>query len=110
LAMAYLAAASGAAPKDSRFAPYANSAWSVAPIIWIMTIADSGQRKTAIEDLAFAALRGAHAEKWRAHSNRMRAWRVLPTKTQRVTPNSPLRKSPLQTRGCGLILTANAAD
>jgi hypothetical protein len=61
LAMAYLAAASGAAPKAARFLPYQNGDWSVPPIVWVMTIADSGQRKTAIEDRAFVALREQHA-------------------------------------------------
>jgi hypothetical protein len=51
LAMAYLAAASGAAPKAARFMPYQSGDWSVPPIVWVMTIADSGQRKTAIAQL-----------------------------------------------------------
>ena len=71
LAMAYLAAASGAAPKAARFMPYQSGDWSVPPIVWVMTIADSGQRKTAIEDRAFVALREVHAAVWRAHRRRL---------------------------------------
>jgi hypothetical protein len=91
LAMAYLAGASGASPKGSRFKPYQHSNWSVPPIVWVMTIADSGQRKTAIEDLAFVALREAHAELWRAHRNRMHAWQALPAKVRKETtkPEEP---------------------
>jgi hypothetical protein len=65
LAMAYLAAASGAASKASRFTPYTNSPWWVPPIVWVMPIADSGQRKTAIEDIAFAALRVPPLKWWK---------------------------------------------
>jgi hypothetical protein len=86
LAMAYLAAASGASPKGSRFRAYQNSTWSVPPIVWVMTIADSGQRKTAIEDLAFVALRNEHAALWRAHQDRMQAWQALSAKVRRDTP------------------------
>lgn len=86
LAMAYLAAVSGAANKSARFVPYANSDWKVPPIIWVMTIANSGQRKTAIEDLAFAGLRSAHAKIMRAHWEQLRQWNRLPKQEQRNTP------------------------
>jgi hypothetical protein len=86
LAMAYLAAVSGAANKSARFVPYANSSWSVPPIIWVMTIADSGQRKTAIEDMAFAGLRKAHAKVMRDHSQRLKQWQRLSKQEQRDTP------------------------
>lgn len=86
LAMAYLAAASGAASKAIRFTPYQNSTWSVPPTIWVMAIAASGQRKTAVEDIAFAPLRAVHGETWGLHHDRMRAWNALPGKDQRETP------------------------
>jgi hypothetical protein len=91
LAMAYLAATSGAASKASRFTPYQNSRWSVPPVVWVLTIADSGQRKTAIEDLAFVALREVNAEIWRAHRDRMRAWQGLPKNEQKESrkPEEP---------------------
>jgi hypothetical protein len=91
LAMAYLAAASGAAPKAARFMPYQNGGWSVPPIVWVMTIADSGQRKTAIEDRAFVALRDAHAEVWRTHRRRLQEWQALPADERRNTakPEEP---------------------
>jgi Protein of unknown function (DUF3987) len=86
LAMAYLAAASGAASKASRFAPYANSTWWVPPVVWVMPIADSGQRKTAIEDIAFAALRDVHGKVWGNHRARMQAWKAIPEKERREIP------------------------
>jgi hypothetical protein len=84
--MAFLAAVSGAANKSARFVPYANADWKVPPIIWVMTIVDSGQRKTAIEDLAFAGLRNAHAKVMRAHWERLKAWKQLPKQAQRDNP------------------------
>jgi hypothetical protein len=86
LAMAYLAAASGASSKASRFSPYTNSTWWVPPIIWVMPIADSGQRKTAIEDTAFAALREVHGEIWRQHRDAIRSWRAIPSQERKTTP------------------------
>ena len=86
LAMAYLAAASGAAPKAARFMPYQSGDWSVPPIVWVMTIADSGQRKTAIEDRAFVALREAHAAVWRTHRRRLQEWQALPVDERRTVP------------------------
>lgn len=86
LAMAYLAAASGAAPKAARFMPYQNGDWSVPPIVWVMTIADSGQRKTAIEDRAFVALREVHAAVWRAHRRRLQEWQALTGEERRAVP------------------------
>jgi hypothetical protein len=91
LAMAYLAAVSGAAHKGSRFKPYQTSDWCVPPIVWVMVIADSGQRKTAIEDRAFAGLRSAHTDVWRVHRDRLRQWNALPAKDRRDTqkPEEP---------------------
>lgn len=86
LAMAYLAAVSGASNKSARFMPYANSDWKVPPIIWVMTIANSGQRKTAIEDLAFDGLRSAHAKVMRVHWEQLREWNRLPKQEQRNVP------------------------
>ena len=50
-----------------------------------MTIAESGQRKTAIENLAFVALREAHAARWLAHQKRLRAWEALSAKARKET-------------------------
>ncbi len=86
LAMAYLTAASGAAHKAARFFPYQNGDWSVPPITWVMEIADSGQRKTEIENRAFVPLREAHAAIWRAHRRRHQKWQALPTDERRKVP------------------------
>jgi hypothetical protein len=86
LAMAYLAAVSGAANKSSRFHPYQNSDWSVPPIIWTMIIADSGQRKTAIEDRAFAGLRNAHGNIMREYWQQLKQWRRLSKQEQAEQP------------------------
>jgi hypothetical protein len=86
LGMAYIAAASGAASKASRFTPYQNSTWWVPPIVWVMPIADSGQRKTAIEDIAFQALRDVHGEIWRQHRDALRNWKAIPPKERLTVP------------------------
>ena len=86
LAMAELAAISGAASKAIRFTPYQNSTWWVPPIIWVMPILDVGQRKTAIQEIAFAPVRAAHSELWRHHRGRMRAWHALSPKEKHSTP------------------------
>jgi hypothetical protein len=82
--MTLLSAASGAAPKNARFLPYSDgSAWWVPPIIWVLVIALSGQRKTALLDNAFSALQCEHAKVWQDHSIRLRAWRALSPKERR---------------------------
>ena len=86
LAMAELAAISGAASKAIRFTPYQNSTWWVPPIIWVMPILEVGQRKTAIQEIAFAPVRAAHSELWRHHRGRMRTWHALSPKDKHSTP------------------------
>jgi hypothetical protein len=82
--MTLLSAASGAAPKNARFLPYGEgSGWWVPPIIWVVVIAVSGQRKTALLDNAFSALQSKHAKAWEDHSGRLRAWRALSPKERR---------------------------
>jgi Protein of unknown function (DUF3987)/Primase C terminal 2 (PriCT-2) len=95
MSMAHLAAASGAASKASRFQPYRNDdTWSVPPIIWLLMIALSGQRKTAAQDLAFAPLRGLDAVTWLRFHARLRDWQDLPPKVRRNT-NPPDEPSPI---------------
>jgi hypothetical protein len=86
LAMAYLAAVSGAANKASRFSPYPNTSWSVPPVVWVMPIAESGQRKTAIQELAFEGVRKANREIWNAHHADLRRWKKLSKTQQKETP------------------------
>jgi hypothetical protein len=89
LAMGYLTAVSGAAMKGSRFLPYQNSAWWVPPIVWTLLIADSGQRKTAVEAIAFAALRQLDADLWGPFAAALSRWKALPSKERTATPKPP---------------------
>lgn len=78
LCASHVAAASGAAPKDARFFPYADgtieSNWWVPPIIWFMLINESGQRKTQIKQIAFGRLVRINADLWRDYCQRLDAW------------------------------------
>ena len=87
--MAYIAAASGAAPKDARFLPYRNVGWSVPPIVWVTLITESGQRKTAIIYNAFAALQRVHGELWADYMQRLQQWRMLPEDQKRENSKPP---------------------
>jgi hypothetical protein len=84
--IAYIAAASGAAPKNVRFAPYKDDGWAVPPILWVMLIAESGQRKTAIMETAFRALRTRHGSVWAEFMQELNQWRALPETDRRKTP------------------------
>jgi hypothetical protein len=84
--MAMLTAASGAAPKNARLAPYAGTNWLVPPIVWTMVVADSGQRKTPVIANAFSALQAMHRETWLAHRGEMQKWRSLPAAERKKTP------------------------
>ena len=86
--IAYICAASGAAPKNIQFAPYKSDGdgWSVPPIIWLMIIAESGQRKTAIMETAFRALRTRHTTVWTDYLRALKEWRALPSDERHSTP------------------------
>jgi hypothetical protein len=89
--LAYLSAASGAAPKNSRFTPYAGGDWSVPPIIWVMLIADSAQRKTAIIKNAFAELKRVNGARWVEYSKEKTDWNGMSEaeKRERGKPVEP---------------------
>jgi Protein of unknown function (DUF3987) len=75
LAMAYVVVAiSGAAHKAIRFEPLQHSGWSVPPVIYAMPIADSGFRKTAIVETAFAAIFRRDDQEWQAYQQELSAW------------------------------------
>ena len=76
-AMACIAAASGAAPKDSTFAPYGVH-WIVRAIIWVMIVADSGQKKTATIGNATRRLKQLHDDLWTAYSHNLKHYKSLP--------------------------------
>jgi hypothetical protein len=86
LSMAELAAISGAASKSIRFTPYQDSIWWVPPIVWVLAILDVGQKKTAIQELAFAPLKKAHNELWAPFGVQLRQWRALSAKEKHSTP------------------------
>ena len=88
LAMTILNAASAAAPKDARFAPY-NTNWTVPPIFWLMTIGESGTRKSLLDDFGFCVLRKEQAELWRPHRDIMKQWRSKPVAERGPKPEEP---------------------
>lgn len=88
LGMTAITAASAAAPKDARFAPY-NTNWTVPPIIWLMTIGESGSRKTLLEEFGFRVIRAVQMDLWRPHNARMQEWRRLPAKERGPKPEEP---------------------
>jgi hypothetical protein len=83
-AMIYIAAASGAAPKNARFAPYQKSLWAVPPIVWMMLLAMSGQRKTQLLDNAFRSLRKLHGGPWAEYMVELDRWNALPEDEKRA--------------------------
>jgi hypothetical protein len=88
LSMTAITAAAAAAPKDARFAPY-NTNWTVPPIIWLMTIGESGSRKTLLEEFGFCVIRAVQMDLWRPHNARMQEWRRLPAKERGPKPEEP---------------------
>jgi hypothetical protein len=90
-AMAYLAAASGAAPKDALFTPYAHGGWTVRPNIWVMVVAESGMRKTPLLSNAFPALKRINAERYRAHEHDLKRYLSLTgeARAQAQRPEEP---------------------
>jgi hypothetical protein len=67
LFMAYITAVSGAAHKDTRFAPFQHGEWQVPPIIYVMVVSDPGFRKSVLISTAFAALWRHDKEEWNAY-------------------------------------------
>jgi hypothetical protein len=86
LGTSVLAAGSAAAPKNARFFPYQHEGWAVPPILWIITIGESGTRKTLLETVAFGPLRDAHAKVWRAYRATYADWERTPKKQRSEFP------------------------
>ena len=63
--------------------------WSVPPIFWLMLIADSGLRKTILDQLAFAPLRHVQSDLWRPYSQALRNWKLAPPKGRGPKPTEP---------------------
>lgn len=82
-AMAFIAAASGAADKQSRLDAYLNGRFMVPPIIWAMVVADSGMRKTAILHTAFSALKRETGKRWSDYQLALKRYRHLPAEERR---------------------------
>jgi hypothetical protein len=72
-----LTAASGAADKRTSLVPYAGSSWRVRPILWLMLVAETGQRKTAVLSL-LNRLRQLNAQRMRQYARAMTAWKTSP--------------------------------
>jgi Protein of unknown function (DUF3987) len=82
--LAALAAVSGAAPKNARFLVYDQN-WEVPPIIWLLDLASSGERKTQRQRV-FSALQEKHAKLWRRHTYERDVWYSLPNNKRYATP------------------------
>lgn len=89
LAMSYIAAASGAAPKDARFSPFQGDAWRVPPIVWLMLVAESGQRKTQTLNHAMSMIKQRHGERWREYRDALKAWKQADPKERGDKPEEP---------------------
>jgi hypothetical protein len=88
LCSAYLAAASGAAPKDARFVPY-GTRWKVPPILWLLLVAESAWRKTQIAETAFGALRRLHGNRWAEYMDQKRNWDIQAENDKRAAGRPP---------------------
>jgi hypothetical protein len=84
-----LAGAAAAANKASRFEPYQHDSWAVPPIIWTMTIGDSGTRKTHLHTIGFSAIREARADLWHRYKAEHRDWETRPKPEQGPEPQEP---------------------
>jgi hypothetical protein len=94
LSMAYMAAISGAAHKDMRFAPFQHGEWLVPPIIYVMTVSDPGLRKTLLIGAAFAALEKLDQGEYQAWQDALAQWNKLTPDEQRNT-DKPEEPAPL---------------
>jgi hypothetical protein len=82
-AMAFLAAASGAADKQSRLDVYLNGRFMVPPILWVMILAESGMRKSPILQTAFAPIKRATGHRWRDYQREKKRYDELRLEDQR---------------------------
>jgi hypothetical protein len=86
---AHIVAASGAAPKNIRFRPYDNAPWDVPPIVWLLLVADTAQRKTALMEAAFGPLRQVELDNWRTADAAAAAWKATPEAERGPEPPEP---------------------
>ena len=75
LLMTYVTAASGAAPKDTRFFPFEHRDFSVPPIIWMMNVNESGAMKSPMVSLCFSPLMNRHRDLFREFASLKRAFK-----------------------------------
>src|SRR5215831_4778543 len=88
LGASFLTAASGAADKRNFLQPYAGDNWKVPPVLWLMLIADSGQRKTGTLSYSLNLLRRINAERMKRFNLEMAVFHKL-TPTQRQQQPAP---------------------
>jgi hypothetical protein len=88
---AMITAASGAADKRATLTPYAGSQWTVPPVLWLMLIAEPGQRKTAILGYLMGLMRKRNAERMRAYAQAMTSWRAVPAPQRAQQPAPTVR-------------------
>jgi hypothetical protein len=91
LGASMITAASGAADKRATLTPYIGSNWRVLPVLWLMLIAEPGQRKTAILGHLLGRLRKVNAERMRAHTRDVSLWRALTPQQKHQLPAPTVR-------------------
>jgi len=89
LGASFITAASGAADKRNFLQPYAGDNWKVPAVLWLMVIADSGQRKTGTLSYALNLLRKVNAERMKRFNLEMALYHRLPP-TQRQQQLAPI--------------------
>ena len=82
-AMAFLAATSGAADKQSRLNVYPNGRFMVPPVLWLMILAESGMRKSPILQTAFSSIKRATGQRWRDYQQEKKRYDGLGLEDQR---------------------------
>jgi hypothetical protein len=86
LMLSFIGAGSAAADKRARFRPYHQTDWEVPPIIWVVLVAQSGSRKTAIWRRAMEVLTRINRERMAAWKKRHDDWHSLPSKERKEQP------------------------
>jgi hypothetical protein len=68
---------------------FAKEGWSQPPILWVLVLAESGQRKTALLNNAFAPIRRVHSELWTEFTASLKQWHMQPEEEKRKTGKPP---------------------
>jgi hypothetical protein len=75
---AMLTAGSGAADKRTLLQPYQGSEWMVRPVLWLLLVAETGQRKSGVFQYVLRRLQQVNAERMQRYAREMARWRARP--------------------------------